>query len=173
MRIWNQALGHPRALNLAGALTCIGLVVAAVIIEVVADMPPCPLCVFQRVAFLVMAAFLLLGAIRPGWLAGGLTAVAALAGIGLAWRHLWLQSLPPEEVPACGPGLDYLLEVFPLSEALRLVLSGSGECAEIDRILGVTIPAWTLLAYGLLGGFFLLFNAAVARQRAPSRQAPS
>ena len=164
-RIGRWLLARPRRANLVGALICIGLVAAAVAIEILADMPPCPLCVFQRIAFLVMAAGLLLGALRPGWLAGGITAVAALGGIGLAWRHLWLQSLPPDQVPACGPGLDYLLGTFPLAEVVSMVLSGSGECAEVDRILGVTIPAWTLLAYGLLGGLYVALNLAVTRRR--------
>ena len=78
-----------------------------------------------------------------------LTAIATLAGAGIALRHLWLQSLPADEVPACGPNLDYMLDAFPLTDVLTQVLSGSGECAEISwRFLGLTIPGWSLVVFG-------------------------
>jgi disulfide bond formation protein DsbB len=68
-------------------------------------------------------------------------------------RHVWLQHLPADQVPSCGPGLDYILERFPLGEALRLVFSGSGECAATDWLfLGLSMPAWVLIALAVLGG---------------------
>lgn len=157
---------HPRRLNLLLALACFALVAIAVALEAMAGMEPCPLCVFQRLAFLGMGAALLVGVFLPGRLTAALTALAALAGIGLAWRHLWLQSLPPDQVPACGPGLDYLLGVFPLTEVINMVLSGSGECAEVDYVLGVSIPVWTLFAYVGLGGAAVVINEAARRRSA-------
>ena len=75
-----------------------------------------------------------------------LAALAALVGAAIAGRHVWLQSLPPDQVPACGPGLEYMLEAFPLSKALSMVFTGSGECANVDwSFLGLSMPAWTLL----------------------------
>ncbi|MDZ7810247.1 MAG: disulfide bond formation protein B [Arhodomonas sp.] len=76
-----------------------------------------------------------------------LAVVVSAIGVALSWRHLWLQSLPPDQVPACGPGLGYMMDTLPLMDVLERVLSGSGECAEVDRVLGVSIPAWTLLAF--------------------------
>lgn len=151
-------------LNAALGLTCLGLVFIAVGIEYGLGMEPCPLCIFQRVAFVVMGLCLLLGTLMPGRVVGFLTAVAALAGIALAWRHLWLQSLPPDQVPACGPGLDYLVNAFPLSEVVTMVLAGSGECAEVDRILGVSIPVWTLIAFIALGMLAIAVNGVAARK---------
>ncbi len=155
---------HPRRLNLLLSLACFALVAVAVALEAIAGMEPCPLCVFQRIAFLGMGAALLFGVFMPGRLAAGLTGLAGLAGVGLAWRHLWLQSLPPDQVPACGPGLDYLLDAFPLTEAVNMVLSGSGECAEVDYVLGVSIPVWTLFAYIGLGGLAIVINEAARRR---------
>lgn len=114
---------------------------------------PCPLCVFQRVALMVLGALALLAAMHgaKGWgsqVYGGLTALAGVAGMVVAGRHVWLQHLPPEQVPACGPGLDYWLAVLPIQEVLRQVFQGSGECAEIDAAwLGITLPGWTLLLF--------------------------
>mgnify|MGYP002278641253 FL=1 len=157
---------HPRRLNLLLSLVCFALVAIAVALEAIGGMEPCPLCVFQRMAFLTMGAALLLGVFIPGRLAAGLTALAGLAGIGLAWRHLWLQSLPPDQVPACGPGLDYLLEAFPLTEVVNMVLSGSGECAEVDDVLGLSIPVWTLVAYIGIAGLAIIINEAARRRPA-------
>ena len=157
---------HPRRLNLLLSLACFALVAIAVALEAIGGMEPCPLCVFQRIAFLAMGAALLLGVFIPGRLAAGLTALAGLAGIGLAWRHLWLQSLPPDQVPACGPGLDYLLGVFPLTEVVNMVLSGSGECAEVDNVLGLSIPVWTLFAYIGIAGLAVIVNEAARRRPA-------
>ena len=121
------------------------------------EMEPCPLCIFQRVA--IMAAGVVLALM---WLAypilmvrrigAGLLALISAAGIGLSIRHLWLQSLPEDQVPACGPGLEYMLEAFPFREVLDMVLKGSGECATINwQWLGLTIPGWTLLLFLFVG----------------------
>ena len=88
------------------------------------------------------------------------------AGAAVAGRHLWLQSLPADQVPECGPTLDYILEVFPLSKALQLVLRGSGECAKIEwQFLGLSIPGWTLIAFSgfILFGLILLLHPRRAR----------
>ena len=82
--------------------------------------------------------------------------LTAAGGVAVAARHLWLQSLPAEEVPACGPGLDYMVDTLPLTEVVMRVFAGSGECADVHTILGVTLPAWTLGAYVLLGLWALL-----------------
>ncbi len=85
---------------------------------------------------------------------GVLTAVFALVGAGIAGRHLWLQNLPPDAVPDCGPGLDYLLDVFPMWEAVRMAFEGSGECANVDwALLGLSMPGWVLLCFAGLALF--------------------
>ncbi|MGI9310787.1 MAG: disulfide bond formation protein B, partial [bacterium] len=86
---------------------------------------------------------------------GALIVVAATLGATVAARHVYLQSLPADQVPACGPGLEFMLDTFPLQETLALILRGSGECAEVDwTLLGLSMPAWSLLwliALALLG----------------------
>ncbi len=153
----NQLLiDHRRSFNLAGFLACVAFLAIAGYLQFVEGMEPCPLCIFQRVVFAVLALVLLAAGLhaprgRAARVYGVLSLVTAAAGLALAWRHVWLQSLPPDQVPACGPGLGYMLDAFPLWDALRMVLSGSGECAEVDRFLGVSIAWWTLWTF-LFGG---------------------
>lgn len=147
-----------RAQYLLGALLCAALLGYALYAQHVMFLDPCPLCIFQRVAFMALGAVFLLGALHGPKSAGGrraygvLAALAAAGGISIAGRHVWLQSLPADEVPACGPGLEYMLEAFPLREVLNKVFSGSGECAEVDwTFLGLSMPAWTLVWFVALG----------------------
>ncbi len=148
-----------RALNLAGLAACAGLLAYALYAEHVLLLAPCPLCVFQRVAVIALGLAFLLAAVLNAGGAGRygiatLVAVVAAAGAAVAGRHVWLQNLPPDQVPTCGPGLDYILDSFPLSEALRLVFTGSGECAVIDwSFLGLSMPAWVLISLVVLGAF--------------------
>ena len=108
--------------------------------------------------------FFLIGAIQNPGRAGAraygvLLSLIALIGVGIAGRHVWIQHLPPEQVPECGPGLDYMLDVFPLSDVIRTVLTGSGECADIVwEFLGLSMPAWTLVWYVLLALWALYFS---------------
>ena len=118
---------------------------------------PCPLCMTQRI-FITLAGLTGLAAALHGPGRAGIrvygTRVArwCVVGGGFSIRHLWLQSLPPERVPACGPGLDYMLEAFPFTEVLQTVLSGSGECAQVDwHFLGLAMPGWVLLCVLVLG----------------------
>jgi disulfide bond formation protein DsbB len=115
-------------------------------------MEPCPLCIFQRIAVIGMGLAFLLLAIhnpKPGWVKRiylGLLGLAGAGGIVVAGRHVWLQSLPPDEVPSCGPGLGYMLGNFPFADALKMVFTGSGECADVAwSLLGLSMPAWVLV----------------------------
>jgi len=146
-----------RKANALGALACAGLMIYALYAQHVLGLEPCPLCIFQRVAVIALGGLFLVAALHPAGNAGRrlyatLLGLVALAGSGVAGRHVWLTTLPPERVPACGPGLDFMLESFPLREALTMVLSGSGECASVDwRFLGLSMPAWVLVALVVLG----------------------
>ena len=155
-----------RALFTLIALACAGVLAVALYMEYMMGLEPCPLCMLQRMAFVGLGLVALLAAlIGPrGWgvrLGGGLLAIPALAGMGLAGRQLWLQSLPEDAVPPCGPGYDYLRETFPLTEVIRMAFEGSGDCAEVQwTFLGLSIPGWTLVFFAAtaVAGLFLLFR---------------
>lgn len=146
-----------RTLNLIGFAVCAALMGYALYSQHVGGLQPCPLCVFQRIALIALGVVLLVAGLhdpgpRGARAYGVLAGLCALAGVVVAGRHVWLQSLPPEEVPSCGPGLEYLLDTFPLAEALKQVFSGSGECANVDwTFLGLSMPAWVLVWFVVLG----------------------
>lgn len=145
----------------AGLAICAALLSAGLYLQHVVGLEPCPLCIFQRVAFMALGLVFLAAALQgPGQTGAMVYAVlgvlCAAAGTGVAARHVWLQNLPADQVPACGPGLAYMLEQFPLRRMLEKVLSGSGECAEAGwRFLGLTIAGWSLVWFVLLGGFIV------------------
>ena len=153
-----------RQLNLAGFLACAGMMGYALFVEHVLLLEPCPLCVFQRLAVISLGAVFLLATLHDpdGWgrrIYAALILLPAAAGIGVAGRHVWLQNLPPDKVPSCGPGFDYILDSFPLADALKLIFSGSGECASIDwQFLGLSMPAWVVIAILLVGVFGIWNN---------------
>lgn len=157
-------LATVRGANAAGFLVCCALLGYALYAQYVLGLDPCPLCIFQRVALIGLGLMFLIAAVHS---AGPvlrkfhaiLIGLMALAGSGVAGRQLWLQALPPERVPACGPGLDFMLEAFPVGEVLMTVLSGSGECAKVDwTLLGLSMPGWVLIALTVLGTFGVLVN---------------
>jgi len=136
---------------------CLGLVGYALYLQS-QGLEPCPLCIFQRVGMIVMGVTLLVAAVPPTrmrwalYTVSILVAVVALASAGVSVRHVYIQSLPPGSVPACGATLDYLREIFPLTEVIRKVLTGSGECQKIDwTFLGLAMPAWALIWTVIVG----------------------
>jgi disulfide bond formation protein DsbB len=164
--IMNPLRWSYRVCSLVGFLICVALLAFALYAQYVLGMEPCPLCIFQRIPFAFMAAVFLLGALhapRGGgrWGYSVAVLIGALAGAGVAARHLWIQTLPADQVPSCGPNLGYMLGAFPFAKTLKMVLTGSGECAKVETILGLPMPAWTLLWFVLLAVWALL----VARRR--------
>ena len=142
-----------RTLNGLAALVCGGLIATAIFMQYVMGLNPCYLCIVQRV-FVITTGLILLVAVlhnpaRRGqqWysLFGGLSAAT---GAGFSIRQLWLQGLPEDQVPACGPSADYLFDALPLRDALSMLLRGDGNCAEVQwTLLGLSIPGWTLMAF--------------------------
>ena len=149
-----------RNLLLTGFLFCVLLIAYALYTQYVLGLEPCPLCILQRVAVITLGlSFLFMALKHPQtkqskFFASLLLMIISLAGAGIAARHVWLQNLPPDKVPGCGPGLDFMMSNFPLSEALEMVFSGSGECAEISWSFAfLSMPAWVIIWLIVLGSF--------------------
>jgi protein dithiol:quinone oxidoreductase len=137
-----------------GFLLCASLVAFALFLQYYKNEEPCPLCIFQRVAVMALGVVFLIAALhnplrRGAIVYGVILLLIASIGAAIAGRHVYLQNLPKDLVPECGPGLNYMLDAFPLGEVVGKVLRGSGECAEAGkwRLLGLTIPGWTLVAF--------------------------
>lgn len=142
------------------------LIGVALYFEHVMGMEPCPLCVLQRIVVIIIGVIALFAATHnPGrWglrVYAGMLFIFSVAGAAIAGRHVWLQNLPKDQVPECGPGLDYIMEVFSVFDALSFILKGSGECAEASwAFLGLTIPGWTLVIFTgfVIISIYLLFS---------------
>ena len=147
--------------SLSPRLVFLGLVILAVSSMLIAvgfmsgylDLNACPLCMTQR-AFVVAWGLIALIAVvhNPSdWgnrVYAGLCSLATLGGGAVAARHVWLQHLPEDQVPACGPSLEYMLDTLPLSETLSIVLAGDGNCAEtVWTFMGLSIPEQTLILF--------------------------
>ena len=166
-----------RAVYLVGFLVCAALMAYALYAEYRLGLAPCPLCIFQRVAFIWMGVWFLIGGLHAPrgnarWAYCVPVLLGAAWGIAVAARHLYLQSLPPDQVPSCGPGLNYMLQTFPFAQTLKLVFEGSGECAQVNwKFLGLSMPGWTMIWYVLLSAFAIhgalhpLSPRQIARQR--------
>jgi len=163
-----------RLINFAGFIACVGLLSYAYYTQYKLGLEPCPLCIFQRIGIAALGVvFLIAGLQNPrGWGASVyavLIAVASLSTAGVAIRHLYVQSLPPGTIPACGAPLDVLLKFTPVTEVIRKVLTGSGECIQVNwKFLGLAMPGWVLIwavGLGLMGG---LCNVRRARVKATS-----
>jgi len=152
-----MTLPNRRLLNLAGFLTCAGMMGFALYAQHVLLLDPCPLCIIQRVATISLGLVFLIAAVHnPGSVGskiyGVLVTLAAGFGVGVASWHVRLQNMPAEDIPSCGPGFEYIVDNFPLSDALGMIFQGSGECAEVVwRLLGLSMPTWVIIGLGGLG----------------------
>ena len=167
-------LHNPRVAFGIGALVCIGLLGFAYYLQYVQGLEPCPLCMVQRGFFFLLFAAFALGAVHnPGRIGTWVYSLAALffaaGGAATAGRQVWLQSLPPDKVPQCGPDLFFMLNNFPLTRTLEKLFYGSGECAVVDwTFLGLSIAEWSLLWFLALAGY-AVWLALSSRRRAAAR----
>jgi len=150
-----RLLRRPRLLSALVALVAASLIAAALVLQRVDQLEPCPLCILQRYAFTLVALFAALAAALPGRVSTAsalLAVISALAGAGVAAWHVHLQLFPPQE-SSCGPSLQYLLSNLPLGRALPRIFQGYGDCTQVDwTFLRLSMPAWALVWLLALGG---------------------
>lgn len=142
----------------AGTLVCALLLAFGYYLQYVQGLDPCPLCQVQRAFYYLVGGAFLAGALHGKFLPAysSLAALFTLGGIGTAGRQVWLQHLPADKVPQCGPDLEFMLKNLPLSRTLEKLFTGTGECAVVDwSFLGLSIAEWSL------GWFLVLFCYAL------------
>lgn len=163
--------------NALGFAACAALITYALYAEHVLGYEPCPLCIFQRFAVIVVGVLFLIAALHhPGRsgarVYGVLIQIAVLAGLAIVARHIWIQAQPAGSVAACGASLDYMMELMPLGEVVMKVFTGSGECGTIDwTFLGLSMPWWVGISLVALGGWAILValvGDAGAHKRLPA-----
>lgn len=150
---------------------CAILLISAVLLQTIEKVVPCPMCIMQRYAFLVCGLIALAAALHNPqskgqrvW--GGLLALAALTGGGVAARQSWLQWFPPTEV-MCGPDLAYMVNAFPLGQWLPMLFNGDGDCSKVDwAFLGLSLANWGFLLFAGLAaaGIFIAWRGESVRK---------
>jgi protein dithiol:quinone oxidoreductase len=169
-------LKNRRLNNFLGFGACVALLAYALYAQFELGLDPCPLCIFQRIAIAALGVVFLIAALHNPRGSGaivyaGLIGLAALAAIGVAGRHLYVQHLPPGTLPSCGAPLSVLMKFMSPGKLITTVLSGSGECSEVTwRFLGLAMPAWVLICAFILGAFGVTANALSASPRGVLRQ---
>ena len=148
-----------------GAAACAALLAYGYYLQYVQGLEPCPLCMVQRGFFYVVMALFILAALHaPGRIGAsiysGLIVLLAAGGAAAAGRQVWLQHLPPDKVPQCGPDLFFMLENFPLGRTWEKLFYGTGECAAVDwKFLGLSIAGWALVWFIALAVYALWLAA--------------
>ncbi len=144
---------NPRIWFFLGSISCFSMLGVGAYLQFIEHLEPCPLCISQRIGLFLLGLVFLIAAIHNPAAKGIkvysiLGALTAVGGGSISARHVWIQHLPANEVPECSPGLEYVFENFPLTDTLKLMLNGTGECAKVDwTLLGLSIPQWTLMAF--------------------------
>ncbi|MGE0384716.1 MAG: disulfide bond formation protein B [Gammaproteobacteria bacterium] len=138
------------------AAGCAALLAYGFHLQFVQFQEPCPMCILQRYFYMLAMLFCLAGAVhgargRARAVHAALVAAASLGGGGVAARQVWLQHLPPDRVPECGPGLDFMLQIYPWHEAILKAFKGTGDCALVTwTFLGLSIAEWSLACFALM-----------------------
>lgn len=152
-----------RLANFIGFVICAAMLAYALYAQYVELLDPCPLCLFQRFAVIGMGVVFLLAALhnprdKGARAYGFLVVFIALLGVGTAARHIWIQAQPPGSIAACGASLSYLFDIMSVFDVVKKVFSGSGECAKVDALLGISWPWWVAMALTALGAWGLVVN---------------
>lgn len=141
----------------AGFAVCAAMLAYAYYVQFALNVEPCPMCIFQRIVFIAMGLVFLAGAIQRPQATGRrvyaiVLVLVACVGMGIAARHLWLQHQPSDPFAGCTPGWNYMISNFPIGKTLRMAFTGLADCAKVSWvILGLSMPAWSLISYALLG----------------------
>ncbi|MGE0498395.1 MAG: disulfide bond formation protein B [Ramlibacter sp.] len=160
---------HPRRVFAAVSAACVAMLAFGLYLQHVVGLEPCPMCIVQRYALILVAVFAGLAGTtgRKGPQIGlGLLALLS-AGFGgfVAARQSWLQWYPPE-IASCGRDFYGMIETFPLKRAIPMIFKGSGDCTKVDwTFLGGSIANWSFVCFlGFLGVFLVLLWRAAARR---------
>ncbi|MBA1248973.1 MULTISPECIES: disulfide bond formation protein B [Pseudomonas] len=149
----------PRFIFSLIAIACAVLMAAGLYLEHVLGLEPCPLCIVQRIFFIIAGILAFIAALHNPATRGQrvyavLIFLSSALGAATAGRQVWLQTLPADQLPACLPSLDYMMQALPFQDVVRLVLHGTADCAEVNwTLFGMSVPEWSLLAFT---GFILL-----------------
>ena len=157
-----------RSLFILGFLACCGLIGGAYFLQYVVGLEPCPLCYVQRIEVFSLGLLFALTALHNPQATGRrvyavLLLIFSGLGIATAGRQIWLQTLPPDQLPACLPSMEYMLEAFPMMDIINKTLHGTADCAKIDwTFFGFNLAQLSLFSFCLIAllSLYLLLRKA-------------
>jgi disulfide bond formation protein DsbB len=160
--------GAPRRAFALIVAACVAMLAFGMYLQHVVGLEPCPMCIVQRYALVLVAVFAAVAAAssRRGLQVTGslLGLVMAVGGAYTAARQSWLQWHPPEVV-SCGRDIYGMIETFPLQRALPMIFRGAGDCSQIDwTFLGLSIANWSFIAFTFFAVLLLVLLFRPARQ---------
>lgn len=159
-----MVVAKSRTLFLIMFLIVLGFIGFALYLQYIEHLEPCPLCMLQRVVFIIIGLVALIACLHNPMIYGLrkyaiLNSLISLGGMALAGRHIWLEQLPPNQVPACGPSLEVMLQYLPLFEVFKSAIMGSANCIKIDwSMFGLSIATWSFIGFAAL----LIINLNIA-----------
>lgn len=162
---------HPRRWLALIAVGCTAMLAFGLYLQHVVDLVPCPMCIVQRYALIVVVLLAGVSAAlkAPKAQSVGLLLLIAVAAFGafVAARQSWLQWFPPE-ILTCGRDFYGMIESFPLKRAIPMIFKGSGDCSAVDwTFLGLSIANWSFVCFsGLIGLAVLLLSGQRLRRTA-------
>ena len=170
-----ELLNQPRRVWLSILLVCIGLLSFGMYLQHVVGLEPCPMCIVQRYAMVLMGLVALLGVFVSGrvptLIVGGSLVLLAEGGAYVAARQSMLQWDPPQAV-SCGRDFYGMIETFPLKQAIPMIFKGGGDCSKVDwTFLGGSIANWSFVAFVVLGTLALVTTLRVLRPQSMAVQA--
>jgi len=158
-----------RLANLFGFVMCVVLMAYAYYSQFHGGLEPCVLCIFQRVAVIILGIIFLIAFLHDPKIVGAriygtLLFISAAAGSAVSIRHIYVQHLPDYLTPPCGPGLNYMFKTLPLNKFIIKAFTGTADCSVITwRFLGLSMPEWVLIWFVILGVGGLVVNWYWAR----------
>ncbi|MEJ8835860.1 disulfide bond formation protein B [Ramlibacter sp. AN1133] len=160
----------PRRILATVAVAGIAMLCFGLYLQLVVGLVPCPMCIVQRYALILVVVIAGLAAAFPArgaHMAGtGLMLLAGGFGAFVAARQSWLQWYPPE-VASCGRDFYGMIENFPLQRAIPMIFKGSGDCTKIDwTFLGGSLANWSFVAFAAIIAVALTLIVRQARRRA-------
>ncbi len=159
----------PRRAFMLLCAACVAMLGFGLYLQHVVGLNPCPMCIVQRYALLLIAVFAGLTSLsgRNGRQLVGvaLMALAAAGGAYTAARQSFLQWYPPE-VSSCGRDFYGMIETFPLQRAIPMIFRGSGDCTAIDwTFMGGSLANWSFVVFTVI----LVLSGVMAWRRVAYR----
>ncbi len=158
-----------RQINILGALACATMMGVALFAQFGLHLQPCNMCILQRICVVSLGLVFLAAALHDPATPGArlysvFIAAAALAGVAVSGRHIWMSMQPLGSLPSCGADFYTMVQMIPITDVVAKIWNGGGECQMVPwRLLGLSMQTWVLIGAAGLGSIGVAANVALPR----------